>query len=597
MVWLLFLLRGAAVAVPADELDSRQVWRLHRLKIQGNESVSTSVLRRAMVTEVRSWYAIWRPLPEFDPVAFDMDQERIRALYRSEGYYHAVVDADIEVRDGAAVVAVISVDEGPPVYIESVDVVFSGVELAPEERRELLAGLPVAEGAVFTEATYETAVAYLRGYYRERGYARVTVTRRTRVDVGRNRAAVTYRIDSGPACVFGDIGVTGTEAVDREVVRREVAFKPGKPFRASLLPQTRDNLLALKLFQTIRFHEEGDGERVNVRIHVVEQPPREIRLGGGFDTEELLRGLASWHHLNFLGGARQLGFTVRASALQVSVVAGFLQPHFPVATSRTSLVFGQGRQTEEPFTLDRTRFSPRIDWQASAALSLFVFHRFEYNAISDVEDAIIAAFPGIAPGDGPLSALGFGAEWNTTDDRMDPSRGWVTSAAVERVGGFLGGDVSFVRLTWEGRGYRHLVGRLVGAARLRLGVADPLGSSDEIPIYERFFSGGLNSVRGYGRWRVGPIIGDPVGGRSQVEYSVELRHPITKQFGAAVFVDAGQVSVRSYDLPFDDLQYGAGVGVRYKSPVGPLRLDLGFPYDPPGNDQPWRVHVSFGATF
>jgi len=145
-----------------------------------------------------------------------------------------------------------------------------------------------------------------------------------------------------------------------------------------------------------------------------------------------------------------------------------------------------------------------------------------------------------------------------------------------------------------------LIGKLLGSVRLRLGAADPIAGDQEIPIYERFYAGGINSVRGYGRWRVGPLIDDePVGGRTLVETSVELRHPLplTDMFDGVVFLDSGQVSLDSWDFPFDDLQYGTGVGVRVKTPIGPLGVDFGVPIDPPPEDQPWQIHVSLGAPF
>jgi outer membrane protein assembly complex protein YaeT len=585
--------------VPLAGLDPGRDWRLRRLRIHGTDAVSARKLRQVMVTQPRPWYAIWRRRPPFDPIAFGADLERIKHLYRSRGYYHAVILHDIELpEDGDVVVAEVSVDEGPVVNVERVDVALSGAELPSDQRQLLVHGLPIAAAEPFTEDAYNRAAAQLRAYYREHGYARVRVTKHGTVDVLRDTAVVTYSVESGPACVFGDVRIEGTEKVDASVVRREVAFRPNAPFQESLLDRTRGNLRALKLFQSVEIDEETTGKRVDIRIRLQEQAPREVRLGVGFDTEELLRGTAGWRHYNFLGGARQLGFTARASFLQRAIAADFLQPHFPVADSRTTVVFGQFQLDDVTFTLDQTRVSPRIDWQVTPALAVFVFHRLEYDSLSDVDDDVANALPEAVESDGILSGLAVGVEWNGTDDQRNPTRGFATSAIVEPVGGLLGGDFDFVRLTWEGRAYQRLIGRLVGAARLRLGAADPVGSSDEIPLFERFYSGGINSVRGYGRWRIGPRADDdPLGGRTLVEASIELRHPITDAFTGAVFLDAGQVSLRSYDFPFDDLRYGAGLGMRYHSPVGPISFDLGFPFQPPGDDEPWQVHVGLGSTF
>jgi len=589
------------MAVPVDQLDPGREWRISRLRFEGNELVSGRTLRAEMLTRTRPWYTFWRRRPVFDPVTFAADLERLRALYRRRGYYLARITHDIETEPGEDQLrAVVSIDEGPPVRVAAVDVAFAGEPPPPEAEAELRAGLPLTAGAIFTESAYDASVAHLRRYYRERGYAQVRVDKRARVDVGRNAADVAYHVESGSTFVFGDVGeveIHGLEDVDEGVVRRELAFDSGEAFDERLVQRTRRNLEALKLFSPVNITEEPREGRIDLRIGVKERPPRELRLGVGFDTEELVRGSAAWTHFNFLGGARQFQVSARVSVLERTLAAGLLQPHFPLHDSRTNLLFSEGQQEEEPFTLDRTRVSPRIDWQMTPRLTTFVFHRFEYDILLEVNRRIEASFPGIDPGDGFLSGIGLGAQWSALDDDLNPTRGWATTATVESVGGFLRGDYSFVRLTWEGRAYRRLLGRLGGAARLRLGAADPTGSSEEIPIFERFFSGGINSVRGYGRWRIGRIFGDPVGGRTRVEFSAELRHPITDRLSGIAFVDGGQVGVRSYVFPFNEMQYGAGVGVRYASPVGPVGVDLGFPTDPPHDDPRWRVHVSLGATF
>src|SRR5262249_11558014 len=161
--------------------------------------------------------------------------------------------------------------------------------------------------------------------------------------------------------------------------------------------------------------------------------------------------------------------------------------------------------------------------------------------------------PGIAPKTSILSGLGTGVEWNTTDDLLDPGRGGVLRGTVEPVGGALGGDIQFLRVVGEGRYYQPLPASVLLAARTRLGPANP-SDGGEIPLFERFYAGGIGWVRGYGRWRIGPLFHDePVGGRSLVEGSLELRHPINESLTGLVFADAGQVSLSSWTFPVGDL--------------------------------------------
>lgn len=594
----------SAVAVQLEALDPGREWRLAALAFEGNGALSDAQLGKAMVTKARPWYEVWRfwrPLPPFDPITFRSDLERLRQLHRNHGYYHALVHHDIELpAKGNAVRAVVWVREGPPVYVEEVCVELGGVQLPDDERRLLLAHLPVERGQIFTADDYQRGVTYLRAYYREHGFARVQVSRGAEVDVRRDAATVRYVLDSGPPSVFGAVRISGAPTVGEDVVQREIAFRPAEPFKQSLLDQTRQNLLALRLFRSIRIDEdEGRDPRVDVHVRLVEGPSHEVRFGVGYETEDQLRGLASWRDYDFLGGARQLGFSARASFLRRTIAADFLQPHFPGRNDRVRLLLAEQQEIEDTYTNDRSRLTPRIEWQPLPGLTPYLFYRIEYDSLSDVSDLITILYPDIAPANGILSGFGLGLDWNATDDLLDPMRGWVANASVEPVGGILGGDFSFLRLSVEGRRYQPLVGKLSSAIRLHLGAADPIAGGREVPLFERFYAGGLTSVRGYDRRRVGPLVDDePIGGRTLVEGSVELRHPITDKLGGAVFLDAGQVSLRSYEFPFRHLRYGTGLGVRYHTPVGPLRLDLGFPVQGPrGGDPPWQVHVSIGQAF
>src|SRR5437870_2541269 len=523
-----------ASAVQLEALDLSRPWRLRALRFRGPSLLRQGDLRKVMTTKPRRWFAVWRARPLFDPAAFRTDLDRLRQLYRSGGHYHVRITHDLELpRAGDALVAVIFVEEGRPVSVAAVDVTLAGAELPDRERRLLLDHLPIARGRPFTEEAYGRAHTYLRAYYREHGFARVEVTKQATVDLARDEVKVAYRVDSGPPCVFGETHITGTKGVDPAVPRRELAYAPGEPFRQSLLDRTRQSLVALNLFRAVRIEEDKSRDpEVAVRIHLTEASPREVRFGIGYDTEEQIRGLASWRNYDFLGGARQLGFTGRASFIHRTVAADFLQPHFPGHRNRTRLLLAEQEEEEDTFTLDRSRLSPRLEWEATDRITGYAFYRIEYDLLSSVDEGVKRALPRGAPGTGVLSGLGFGADWNTTDDLVDPSRGWVLGATVEPVGGFLGGDFNFVKLVGDGRFYQPLVAGFVSATRLRLGTAEPFGKHDEVPLFERFYAGGIDSVRGYGRRRIGPLIDDkPIGGRTVVEGSAELRHPITEKVG------------------------------------------------------------------
>jgi outer membrane protein assembly complex protein YaeT len=610
-----------ARAVPSDALDTQHAWRLGKLRFEGNHAVGTSALRDALLTRPRRWFALWQDRPPFDPYTFRTDLARIRALYRSRGYYHAVVRDDVELpAEGDVVKVTVVIEEGAPVKVTDVDLAIDGATLSAEAERRLHASLPLEPGDVFEEDRYERGRSALRDYFRQRGYARVTVEKAARVDVRDDTATVRYAVDTGPACTFGPVTITGVEEVDRDVVRREIAFREGDPFQQSLLDKTRKNLDGLHLFRSVRLVEDDSrNEQVAVEIKLAEAERHEVKLGAGYDTEEGIRGIAGWRDYNFLGGGRQLGVSARVSQLYRTVAADFLQPHFPSQTSRLRVIFLQEQTVETTYNLLETKLLPRLEWDVTSRLATYAFYRASLDLLSNVKPGVRLALSGpnqneSRPSRSVISGLGFGVDWNGTDDLVNPTRGEIGRFSVEPVG--VGGDVHYLRLIGEGRLYVPLLEGFGGATRLRLGSMQPTDGSVQIPLFERFYAGGIGSVRGYARHRVGPLASsllttaqcnakgknfvdcdEPVGGRSLVEFSGELRHPVTETIDIAGFLDAGQVARQSWRFPIDDLQYGIGIGARYRSVIGPVRVDLGFPLNRRGDDATWQVYLAVGDTF
>jgi outer membrane protein assembly factor BamA len=240
----------------------------------------------------------------------------------------------------------------------------------------------------------------------------------------------------------------------------------------------------------------------------------------------------------------------------------------------------------------------RLERKFTEHLTGFLSHRLEYDQLRDVPSATKRELEEFES-KGLLSGLSTGLTWNTADNPFNPTSGWTLSFAAEQVGGFLGGRFDFFKLAGEARGYYPLREKTVLASRLKIGFAEPFNGSKEVPLFERLYAGGSDSVRGYERRRLGPLSAadDPFGGRSLVEGSIELRQQFTEKIGGAVFIDFGQVSLRSFDPPVDDLRFAAGFGARYASPVGPLRFDIGFPFRRPRGDSSWQIHFSIGQAF
>lgn len=588
-------------AVPVEELDPNREWRTKDLIISDNEKVGTSELKDSLSTKMRPWYAPWRARPVFDPAVFASDLERIVRFYQDKGYYEAKVsyDLDVDTKEGL-VTAKIQISEGEPIRVAqlSVDIVD-----APELKSELdalLPKLPFREGNIFAVDAYQQSESQIKEFFYDKSRAAITIKRKAEVILDRHVANVFYILNAGPPTQFGATAVEGLKDIEEAVVLSELTYKPGEPFSGAALRITEKNLQELDLFSQIVIEPQPSPANtvVPVKIRLEEKPPREIRVGLGYGTEEQLRGQIRWRNNNWLGGARRLEVGVKASFIARELDLHFLQPHFLDPKNRFMINLGPQQFDEPGYFLNSTRLQPRLERKFSDRVTGFLTYRLEYDDLTKVPAASLQAL-GAFDKRGLLSGVSAGFLWNNANDPFNPTTGWILSSAAEQVGGFLGGRFDFYRLQSEVKGYYPLAEKTVFASRLKMGFAEPLHAGKEVPIFERFYAGGGISVRGYDRSRLGPLStsDDPLGGRSLIEGSFELRQQFWEKIGGALFVDFGQVSLRSFDLPVDDLRFSAGFGVRYATPVGPLRLDVGFPFRPPRGDRAWQIHFSLGPSF
>lgn len=592
---------SSASAIPLDALDSNRQWRVEKINLSGNKLITEDELRVELLTKERPWYQIWGVRPEFDPVTFESDLERLRRYYEAHGYYDVAVEHDLVAdEDTTRVTVEIRIKETLPVIIAAIDVAVIG-DLAPSARPALPDTLPVKTGDVFRESTYQQAEQQLREVFSRAGFAYVESTRKAEVNIDEGRVRIGYTITPGPSTVFGNTEIRGTDRVDDSLIERELAYRAGERFSSEKIAVTRAKILGLDLFSSVRIGPKpttGNPPVVPMAVEVMEKPYREIKIGVGYSTEEEFRAQVEWRHLNWFGGGRQVSVQGKYSSLAASGAAELTQPHFLTPQTKAVLNLKYEQQKEETYNRNFSRSAPRIDHQFTPALSGFIGFRVEYDNLFDIAAATERALGDLRK-QGWLSGPAMGVVWNTADSPFEPKKGAILSLMLEQAGVIWGGAYRFFKISGEAKRYYELGWDTVFAARLKLGLGDAIGAKDRFPLFERFYAGGENSVRGYGRRRLGPLSdsNDPLGGLSLLEGAIELRRPIWRDFGGAVFLDFGQVAPRPFDVRIANLNFSSGFGVSYKSPVGPVRLDVGIPFQKPPKDRPWQIHFSIGAFF
>lgn len=593
------------------------------LRFEGVESVSRSELEDSLLTSGPSW-RFWRPQPPFDAVELDADMQRIADFYRDRGYFEASASHREEWNAAHSEVSVtIRVVEGEPVRLASVSIEASEPgALAPEAWDAVRRDLPLRIGDVFGVRDYQAARGELLRRLAERAHPEPTLSGGAEVDLASHTARIEWRVAPGPLVRFGPIAIKGLRRIDEHVVRRELRFKSGDPYSLDVQRESQRAIFDLRLFRSAsvqarppappaeRSASGGAGpapaakaapapaeQQWPVEVRVQERPPRTLRVGAGFGTEDLLRGQVEWEYRNFLGDARILDVRARASFLSQGLEARLAQPHFLQPRIRLETKAYGIRETVPAY--DALRAGASFDlfreigrwWEVRGGYQLEYGHVTSVRNPSELTDS----------GERRVSALSFGLRRSTVGEDLDPHSGsWLDLAFTPSLAA-IGSSASYLNLTAEGRAYVPLWWTSVLALRLKLGTIEPvLGSvPSDVPIFRRFFAGGSTSVRGYEYQKVGPVnfAGDPVGGLSLLESTVELRFPIWRALRGVVFTDSGLVARSPTSFPLHALRYSAGAGLRLATPVGPLRADLGFPLNPPPGAAAFQVHLSVGNVF
>jgi outer membrane protein assembly factor BamA len=372
---------------------------------------------------------------------------------------------------------------------------------------------------------------------------------------------------------------------------------------------------------------------VPTRLTLTEAKPHKVNFGVGYGSEEKVRGTIDWRHVNFFGGARTLQLQGRYSSLDRGVRANFRQPAFP--TPRFGLTMSaQKWHNDEPaytldtqggsITLERPLARPGTVSRRNASMTLLLTYTNQLESYRIAPEALddlsfrseliqlqldptgltTGGQPGV--GRGLLSSLALDFRRSTVENQVNARTGYVAIAHLEQAGKLLKGDYNYYETTLEGRYYISLGRRSVIALRARGGSIDAWGDQNaNVPFFKRYFLGGASSLRGWGRFEVAPQSGSglPIGGHSQFESSAELRLPVWGNLTGVAFVDAGNVWTDPWQ--FGDLRYDAGPGLRYNTPIGPIRVDLGFQLNPYDNlltngkreQRHFRVHFSIGQAF
>lgn len=554
--------------------------RVRRITFIGNRFFSAGKLKGFMTTSEAGILSFATKSGKFNDFVLQNDLAIIMSKYYDNGFIRADV---IEKRvllseDKKWFYITIALSEGDQFRIGKVDV--TGDILPSTTKEELIDKLKIKSGEVFSRTRMSQGIEAVTDVYGDKGYAYADIKPLTQSDPEKKTIDVTLDIKTNDLVYIERIDISGNVRTRDKVIRRELELGEGDQYRSSELKRSRNNLKRLGYFEDVRINQtQGSApDKMKLDVDVRERPTGAVSLGFGYSSVDKLIGTASVSQSNFMGTGIRLELSGTVSASSSKYVLGFTEPWlFDKPLSAGADVYNTDR-TYPDFTEGKKGFDVRFGFPIYDRYSRgYLTYKLEDVKITNVADTASTLIKEQA-GKSTESSITLTAKRDTRDDAFFPTEGEVLTATAQFSGGPLGGTNHFVKyeadavkffaLPWDTTiSFHGVIGHVQGL------------KDHVVPIYERYYLGGINSIRGFKTRTISPkdpVTGDLIGGNTMMAVNTEFLFPLMPEqhVKGLVFFDAGNAYKGRID--FGDIRTSAGVGIRWFSPLGPLRLELGF---------------------
>ncbi|MDX9714491.1 MAG: outer membrane protein assembly factor BamA [Dissulfurispiraceae bacterium] len=537
----------------------------------------------------------------YRPDAIESAAQTLEDFYRSLGYIYAEVeDPQIsEVRDSNRVNIAFNVTEGVQVKISHIDIINTRT-FSPHE---LMKRILIKPGDQYNEVDILDAKRAITDAYLKEGYldVRVEIER----DIKKESASIIFGVTEGEKIFFGKTVISGNGSTRPKVIKRELLHSEGMPADYEIVLSEKQNLYRLGLFSDVETELlNSDDGRKDVLYKLKEGNQGFVEFGAGYGEYEKARGFAEIGYRNLWGLNRQATLRTEVSTLEKRVLMTFTEPWFLNSKMPLKMLLLHENRKEKNIDTNETRYKLRrdtatvgIEKKISEKLTSELYYDFSVVKTTDVLPDIILSREDT--GTLVISGLRAGLIYDNRDNPFEPTKGYVAGITAKWATELLFSETDFFKLTAYLNNFSSLSKRVVLAISGRFGYGKGLGKTDELPLVERFFLGGRTTVRGYEQDMLGPKGSNknPTGGNSFAMANIELRTDIGKGLGIVTFFDAGDVWYSLGDISLSELKYTSGIGLRYKTPVGPIRVDYGVKLNKRESMSRGELHFSIGHAF
>jgi outer membrane protein insertion porin family len=618
---------------------------VRQVRFLGNKHATDDELRGVMGTQEGGWLSFVTSSGTYREDAFDRDLLLITAYYYDHGYINVKLGKpEIELSgDKQYLYITIPIDEGLPYKIGKID--FKGDLL--ESKDSYLKKMTVREGETFNRSKLGNDITKLQDSYKDSGFAYVNVQPLTGIDAEKRTVDVVFDVQKGTPVYFGKIIIRGNTKTRDKVIRREMRVYEGELYNQTRLDRSKKLVQALGFFEKVELSTkavEGAPDKIDVTIEVTERATGTFQIGAGFSSVENFIGQAQVSQNNLFGRGTALQLQAQISSLRQLFTLRYTDPYF--LDTRLTFAFSVYNSLLFFPSFNRTARGGDLTWGYLLGdyVRLFGTYKLEYVSVSQNPNGFnIGGFgPTAAVSSGTVSNL-FRSGWTSSvrlsinydsrNDRMFPTKGMFHSLAFEFADPIIASQSVYTRLTGFLRFYYPIWGPFIFRTNLEGGWVSSR-SSQGVPIYERYLIGGINTIRGFQLFSLGPKVNilrqqEPssnlaqfnIGGNLQLILNTEIEFPILQavQIKGVIFFDAGNAyntetskycpNSRSVsNIPdvfnpcnayptFQNLRYSAGFGFRWFSPIGPLRFEWGIPLNRQKGEDPIVFEFTIGNFF
>ena len=579
---------------------------ISQVRFEGNEHISQKVLRKQMKTRGRTLIYFVDKTGRLDEVQLEQDLDKIREYYQNHGFI------DVQIREvrkdrtpkGPMIITIV-VAEGPQYHVRKLSI--TGYEHTTDAR--VRAFLKMKEGSVYSPKQLHDDAKAVADAYGSGGYVDLVITPEG-TPAGPALIDVHYTIEEGSRSFANRVNIEGNTRTKDKVIRREVLVAPGDVFNTVRVDTTKKRLENLGYFAKVETYPEDTDipGRKDLTILVQEKRTGSLSFGGGFSTVDKLVGFAELTQGNFdifnwpsfTGGGQKFRLRVQYGTERKDFILAVTEPYF---LDRRLSLSGQGFYTEANYL--SAQYNQRnygVLFELRKPLNAYMYASLGYT-LQDIDifdvDPSASEFIQSQKGSSVESKLLSSVVFDSRDNPLLSRRGQRVTLSPMIAGGFLGGDVQIYAFDLEGSQYFRLPKDTILLINGEISTVSQWGSGTEVPIYERLFLGGSNNLRGFPFREVGPQDenGEPVGGQSMARATIEWTFPIIEKARGALFYDMGFVNSSAWSFGFNHMASDVGIGIRLDLPIGPLRLDYGYPVMRDGYNGGGHFNFNVGYQF